>query len=85
MPPSPPGIKELQLRGAGPPSPPFAEVRVRIKPEGLALVAPPGLSLAADSSSPPLKVPGCFVDGFEVRQPTPAGRGRGEERGERAG
>jgi len=58
---------------------------VRIKPEGLALVAPPGLSLAADSSSPPLKVPGCFVDGFEVRQPTPAGRGRGEERGERAG
>mmetsp|Transcript_17869 Transcript_17869/g.51762 ORF Transcript_17869/g.51762 Transcript_17869/m.51762 type:complete len:575 (-) Transcript_17869:258-1982(-) len=44
----------------------LAEVRVRIKPEGLALVAPPGLSLAADSSSPPLKVPGCFVDGFEV-------------------
>ncbi|EOD06101.1 hypothetical protein EMIHUDRAFT_453510 [Emiliania huxleyi CCMP1516] len=42
------------------------QVRVRIKPEGLALVAPPGLSLAADSSSPPLKVPGCFVDGFEV-------------------
>ena len=55
---------------------------MRIKPEGLALVAPPGLSLAADSSSPPLKVPGCFVDGFEVR---PLRAGDGEKSGVREG
>lgn len=44
----------------------LAEVRVRLKPEGRVVVPPPGFSLAADRWSPPLTVPGCFVDGFEV-------------------
>jgi hypothetical protein len=44
----------------------LAEVRVRLKPAGRVVVPPPGFSLAADQWSPPLTVPGCFVDGFEV-------------------
>jgi len=44
----------------------LAEMRVRLKPEGRVMVMPPGVSLAADTWSPPLVVPGCFVDGFEV-------------------
>ena len=41
-------------------------VSVRVRRQGGLLAAPPALSLAATGSSPPLRVPRCYLDGFEA-------------------
>jgi hypothetical protein len=64
-----PEILELKLRpGTQAPAvdPLLQRLNVSINGDGGVVVAPPALSKPATGTSPPLHVPGCFLEGFEA-------------------
>jgi hypothetical protein len=65
-------VLELRVAPGAPPSqhgdPLLQHLVVNVRPEGGVSVAPPALSLPASGGSPPLRVPSCFLEGFEAAQ-----------------
>ena len=61
---------QLELRriaGAGPSTDPWIQLlRVSMRPEGGVVVSPPAISLPSASTSPPVHVLNCFLEGFEA-------------------